>query len=463
MGTSFTLLDMGLVAAYIFYLVYAAWRVRQPRLADATQFLLDGRRLTLPAFIATLVSTWYGGILGVGEYTFLHGISSWLVFGVPYYLAALLFALLLARRARRSQLLTLPDQLERAYGRSTAIVGAGALFIISVPAAYVLMLGVLLQLFFGGSLYLWILLGTLFATLYVGTGGFRAVVHTDRIQLLLMYCGFGLLLFFSTRQAGGLLELPGMLPETHFHPTGGLPVATILVWYVIALQTLVDPAFFQRVYAARNEVVAKKGILLSLLLWFVFDFLTTATGLYARALLAPGTDALLSYPLLALEVLPPGVLGLFFVALLAVIMSTVDSFSLLATQTLARDIYGRWRGKIDDVRGKHLRIGLVLSSMIAVTIASFKESVVGIWYDLGSIATPMLLLPLLLSYTRSRLPQNRTVTISMILSGTVALSWSLFADYGGVYPLGLQPIYAGVITSGAVLLVGGFLKHRTST
>ena len=46
-------------------------------------YLLAGRRLTLPAFVATLVTTWYGGILGIGEYAWRFGISTWLVFGVP--------------------------------------------------------------------------------------------------------------------------------------------------------------------------------------------------------------------------------------------------------------------------------------------------------------------------------------------------------------------------------------------
>ena len=35
---------------------------------DEADFLVAGRRLTLPGFVATLVASWYGGILGVGEY-----------------------------------------------------------------------------------------------------------------------------------------------------------------------------------------------------------------------------------------------------------------------------------------------------------------------------------------------------------------------------------------------------------
>ena len=70
------------------FLLYAVLRLLQAGHGGAVEYLVAGRRLTLPAFVATLVSTWYGGILGVGEYAWRHGLSNWLVFGVPYYLYA---------------------------------------------------------------------------------------------------------------------------------------------------------------------------------------------------------------------------------------------------------------------------------------------------------------------------------------------------------------------------------------
>ena len=97
---------MLLAAVYGLFLLWMVARLlRRPGQGEA-DFLVAGRRLTLPGFVASLVTTWYGGILGVGEYGWSHGLSSWLVFGVPYYLYALVFALLLARRARRTAALS---------------------------------------------------------------------------------------------------------------------------------------------------------------------------------------------------------------------------------------------------------------------------------------------------------------------------------------------------------------------
>ena len=59
-------------------------------------YLFAGRRLTIPALVATLVSTWYGGILEIGRFTYENGIITWIIFGFFYYVAALFFVKFIA-------------------------------------------------------------------------------------------------------------------------------------------------------------------------------------------------------------------------------------------------------------------------------------------------------------------------------------------------------------------------------
>ena len=107
-------IDLALIALYAAFLLGLTVRMLGMARRPALEYLMMGRRLTLPSFVATLVTTWYGGILGVGEFTFRYGIANWLVFGVPYYVGAALFAIVIARRARRSELTSVPDQLAHA-------------------------------------------------------------------------------------------------------------------------------------------------------------------------------------------------------------------------------------------------------------------------------------------------------------------------------------------------------------
>ena len=69
-----------------------------PRESSEKGFLFANRRVTLPALVMSLVSTWYGGILEVGRYSYEHGIVTFVMFGIFYYFAALIYALFIASK-----------------------------------------------------------------------------------------------------------------------------------------------------------------------------------------------------------------------------------------------------------------------------------------------------------------------------------------------------------------------------
>src|SRR5262249_62088404 len=144
-------------------------------------------------------------ILGVGEYSYRYGVSNWLVFGVPYYVGALLFAVLFARRARETELFTIPDLLDRHCGRGPAMAGALLVFITSAPAAYVLMLGTLFASMFGLPLVPCVFAAAVLSLFYIDRGGLRTVVLTDQVQFVLMYLGFFVMFGFLVARHGGLL------------------------------------------------------------------------------------------------------------------------------------------------------------------------------------------------------------------------------------------------------------------
>jgi SSS family solute:Na+ symporter len=452
-------LDWGLLLLYFGFLV-AMWLRARRRVDDATEYLLAGRRVTLPALVASLVATWYGGILGVGEYSYRYGISNWLVFGAPYYLSALLFALLFAARARRAAFTTIPDLLDRHYGRGPALMGAVAVFVTSAPAAYVLMLGTLFAAMFGLPLVPCVIAATVFSVFYVAKGGLRNAVLADQVYFVLMYGGFALLVGFLISKHGALPWQPGAMPATHFTWDGGRPFAAIVVWYFIALSALVDPAFWQIANAAKDPKTARRAVLVSIGFWTLFDAMTTVSGLYARALLPTLGDPVFAFPELARATLPPLALGIFFLGMIATVMSTIDSYAFIAATTLGRDLLWRLRREPDESRvPAYTRLGLWAAGGFAVIVALANPSVVSLWHDLGSITTPTLLLPVGVALLgRGRLSAAPTLA-AMAIAFAVSLVWVLAKDPappgGSVgYPFGIEPIYAGLGVSLAVYALG---------
>ncbi len=453
-------LDAGVVVAYLAATVWLGMRSARRPAAPADDYLLAGRTLTLPAFVVTLVATWYGGVLGVGEYSYLHGLSNWLVMGLPYYVGALLFAALLARKARASAEYTVPDLLFGTYGRGAGIVGTATVFMLSLPAAYLLMLGVLLRRMTGWGQRASVIVCALFCLAYIAARGFRAVVQTKGLQFAFMYGGFVLLLPVAVWSAGGWGFLRQSLPVEHFTWDGGKGGGYVAAWYFIALQTLVEPTFYQRCFAARSPKTARNGILVSILFFALFDGLTTFTGMYARALipgLPSGVDA---FPALGEKLLPAVLLGVFFAGMIATIMSTVDSFLFVGGVTLGRDLVWRLSGGKADLLF-WTRAGLVAATAASAGIALASQSVVALWYGFYSVGTATLLPPLLGVFYPSLRPAPRFAAWGMAVSGALTLAWILGAQSAGGRPwLGVEPIYAGLAVAAATHATGVIAARR---
>ena len=461
---TFSGIDLFLIFSYLLVVLLLGFRAGRKRPNETEAFLLAGRQLTLPGFVATLVVTWYGGILGIGEYSYQYGISTLLVFGIPYYIFAMIFGAILAGKIREAKSITIPDRLYEHFGRNSGIFGSILIFIISSPAPYVLMVAIILQLIFGWSFGFAIIVGALFSALYVYSGGFNAVVLTDKLQFLLMFGGFMLLVFFAVSEHGGIGLLLSSLPEEHLTWHGGNSFGYIFVWFFIALWTMIDPVFHQRCSAAKSPATARKGIFISIGFWFFFDIMTITSGLYARMLL-PGIDPVQAYPLLAEMILPPIAKGLFFIGILSVIMSTVDSLTLISGATIGRDLIWRLKNNVTDNTAYYSKIGIFITLLSAILIAYLIPSVIGIWYTLGSVLIPALLLPVMSTYfPRYQLDGKQTFVI--MVTGFVLSLLQLTAGYmlgslaEPVYPLTIEPIFPGLFATFLLFFLFNFKNNR---
>jgi SSS family solute:Na+ symporter len=421
-------------------------------------FLLAGRLMTLPALVATLVTTWYGGILGVGEYAYRYGISTWFVFGLPYAIAAVVFAVVLAPRIRRTESTGIPEMLESAYGRPARVVGAAGVWLASLPIAYVLMVGILLQQITDWPVAICSVLGVAVSAAYVSLSGLRAVVRTDALQMVLMYGGFALIVPFAVNAAGGFAALWDAVPPSHRTIDGGLGWQAVAVWYLIALQTVVEPTFYQRILAARSPTVARTGVLVSVGLWFVFDALTVTAGLAARVVVPNLADPLQAFPALADAVLPAPLAAFFTIALLAIVMSTLDSYLFLAGATLGHDF--RSRAHNDQTTPRTIRVALLVSAVVAVGGALVFDSVVRVWHHVGTVLTSSLLLPVVAIHLPERWrPQGWAAAAAMVGAGVTAIVW-LGLGRDGIYPMGVEPMFPALVVSAACCWPLGRLLRR---
>jgi len=430
---------------------------------SADSYLLSNRSVGLFLFVLTNVATWYGGILGVGEFTFHYGLLSWVTQGLPYYLFAIIFAFLFAGKIRKASLFTIPDKLEEVYGRKVGLLSSLLVFILVSPAPYLLMIASLLNLIFGLNILLSLFIGVFVSSVYLFRGGYKANILTDAFQFFIMFIGFIIIVYIATSTLGGYEFLVVNLPETHLSFSGGASPTFMIVWFLIALWTFADPGFHQRCYSAKNENVAKYGIIISVFFWMLFDFLTTTTGLYARALIPNMENAVLSFPLLAESILGSGLKGLFYAALFATILSTLNSFLFLSATTFGRDFVSKFKGEVSEINLiKYTRIGIVVSALISILLAYQFSSVVEIWYTIGSIIIPGVVLLIISAYVKElrisklyALIESLSAILSSLLWFYVRPHFEAFSTLSEV-----EPMIVGMVVAVIVHLVG-ILKLKT--
>ena len=202
-------------------------------------------------------------------------------------------------------------------------------------------------------------------------------------------------------------------------------------------------------------------MLISIGFWILFDFLTTFTGLYARAALPHLAQPVFAFPELARVTLPAGALGLFYLAMIATVMSTIDAYGFIAATTLGRDVVGAlWPARDEGRATRYSKIGLWVSAAFACSVALAEPSVVEIWKLMGSIVTPALLLPVATATLgRGRLGGTATLW-AMVLPLVLTLAWAWIGSVGKEpsYPGSIEPIYIGLAAS-LLLYVTGWLAQ----
>lgn len=421
---------------------------------SSTQYVLAGRALTLPLFVVSLVATWYGAVLGSGEFVLRHGIVMLVCFGLPYYIAALLYAWWFVPRYRRSRAISIPDILGEMYGPSARRSASVVMLVMTIPAAYVLMVGTFIDSMTGWGRFPSMLLGAVISASVVVRGGLRSHALANVIQFLLMFAGFAVLLAWNWMHLGSPYTLYMQSDPLAFDIPGTLGWPMVGAWWVIALQTFIDPNIHQRVAAISTTSQARRGIALSVGFWFVFDVLQVLTGLYARAHLTI-QNPIETYIVAADTLLPVVWKGIFVAGLLSAIISTLDGYALVAGATLTHDLLpstlsGRWR----------YPIGLVIVFAMAIAIATMVPSVVELLFYAASVGVPAFLPSILLGFVNQRDRETIPGVALILLPGATAASVIAWQHaFGAPFSTGAEGMIAGLIVSAVILIVVVIRRH----
>jgi SSS family solute:Na+ symporter len=282
----------------------------------------------------------------------------------------------------RNEIYSMPQFLERRYGPSIrtlmAVFWLGLYIFVNLTS--IIWLGsIAVHQVAGVDQDIALVALGLFALLYQIRGGLKAVALTDIVQVTLLVFG-GLVVSGLTLSQiggesgilGGFVELTRRVPEKfdmilspdnpYYKDLPGIAVLIGGMWIVNLSYWGFNQYIIQRALAAKSLKEAQKGIVFAAYLKLLMPVIIVLPGI-AAVMLAPDLvrpDE--AYPTM-MRLLPTGLLGLVFAALIAaVIASTASKVNSIAT-IFTLDLYNQ-RGKQHDERH------LVMVGRIAATVAT---------------------------------------------------------------------------------------------
>lgn len=382
-------LDLSIFGGYIIILVAIALWVSQDKKGhqkNTNDYFLAGNTLPWWAIGASLIAanisaeqiigmsgSGYAIGLAIASYEWMAALTLLIVgkYFLPIYL--------------KHRIYTMPQFLQQRYdGRvkiTLAIFWLGVYVFVNLTS--VLWLGALaINTITGIDISVGLFLLAFLSIAYSLYGGLKAIALTDIIQVVILIFGGLLLSYLSlnmiSEQQGvyaGFKLLLEAAPEKfdmilspqnpHYISLPGISVLVGGMWIMNLSYWGFNQYIIQRTLAAKNLQEAQKGIVFAAFLKLLMPIIVVLPGIVAFTMNPSLQPADRAYPEL-MNLMPSGVKGLVFAALVAAIVSSLGSMANSISTIFTMDIYTQLFAQ--KSQSHYLRVGR-LASVIAMVIA----------------------------------------------------------------------------------------------
>ncbi|WP_273127863.1 sodium/proline symporter PutP [Metabacillus sp. HB246100] len=413
-------METGVLVTFIIYLIgmlgigIAAYRMT----SNLSDYVLGGRRLgpgvaALSAG-ASDMSSWL--LLGLPGAVYASGGMNQIWIAVGLAVGAYLNWQFVAKRLRSytevaNDSITIPDFFENRFKDGSKLLRVISALVILLFFTFYTSSGMvggakLFEASFGLSYTQALWIGAIVIISYTFLGGFLAVSWTDFIQGILMFLALIIVPIVAINKIGGWGETVNQVGQIDpiyldaFSGMSALAIISLLAW---GLGYFGQPHILTRFMALRSKNDVPKARMIGTI-WMVFAlFGAIFTGFAGIAYFAdnPISDGEQVFILFTQVLFDPWVSGILLAAILAAIMSTIDSQLLVSSSAVAEDFYKAILRK--DASEKELvwvgRISVAVIALIAILLASNPDSSVldlvsYAWAGFGAAFGPVIILSL---------------------------------------------------------------------
>lgn len=329
--------------------------------------------------------------------------------------------------------------------------------------------GTILNVVFGYQFVWGVVIGGILVLIYTTLGGFISSSYTDVLQSLVMLASVLILPIVGFIGIGsvtaGLVELEAASGATSGLYGGSNGLLAILGFIGanagIGLGYFGQPHILVRFMSINDEKKLRRSMLVSMVWITVASYGAMFLGWTAGTYLGPVQDTDQIMPRLAIELLPPWLVGVLMAGAVAGFMSTTDSKFLVVTNSVAHNIYKRFINKdATDTQTLYVAKGtMVVIIALAMLLARPELTVFGVilagFAGIGSSFGPVLVASL---YWKRLTRQGAYA--GMVVGLTTVIIWVAFDLVGYEMIPGIAFSSLSVIV---VSLISGEPSQETKT
>ena len=474
----FNTLDLTIVAIYCIGIIGLATYVSRQSAGherSAEDYFLAGRSLPWWAIGASLIAANISAeqIIGMSGQGFVVGMAI-----ATYELTAAIALIVMAKfflpLFLEKKIYTMPQFLEQRFDKRVSLVLSFfwlAIYIF-INLTSVLWLGSLaINALTGIDLFYGLVLLAGLSLAYSLWGGLKAVALTDIIQVVLLIFGGLAVSYIALTTIGdgklisGLVIVYNEVPEKFdMILSSDNPAYSDLpgVWVLIGGLWIAHFAYWgfnqyitQRALGAKSLPEAQKGVMFAAYLKLLMPLVIVLPGICAAVLYPALEISDQAYPTM-MALLPHGLLGLTFAALIAAIVSSLASMTNSISTIFTMDVY-RSFAKTEPSQGKLITIGriaalisLVIAVFVAKPLLGNLESAFQYIQEFTGFFTPGILVIFLVA-----LFWKKATTMSVLIAAGTSLFLSIFIWY-------VFPEYPFIHRMGVVFLISGFTCYMTA-
>lgn len=368
---------------YACAMITLGWYVSRHQ-KNGDDFLLGGRSLpmilTLGSTVGTMVGT--GSSVGAVGFGYTNGWAG-MLYGLGGAVGILLVAWLFAP-VRKLRFMTMSEEISYYTGGSKIVKNVVAVLI------FIASIGWLGAHILGGGLYLaWasgidinvakIIIALAFVV-YVGIGGYSAVVWIDTVQSIILFVGFILMAVLAVNHVGGWENIkhavdPAAQSLFAVDKLGVLPAFSLAM--VIGVGVLATPSYRQRIYSAKTVSSVRQSFIITGLLYLLFSFLPAIIGMAVWTMNSQLDNSGFAF-LFATQVLPPVLAMAVLIAGMSANMSSGSSDAIAGVSIILRDLYTLVTGHMPapEKAIRLSRIFLVLVIALALLFALTSNDII---------------------------------------------------------------------------------------